>query len=164
MPPFAFTDQDSPPSTARSAVTSPRAPATSTSPSTTAGLATKAPDEGLLFHAGENGAPDFSSLARPRPSSSPRDGQSLASATGAAPRSDAIARPTVEMRDACLCTNMCGRTPKGETLSMQLRRCSQLSAERRAALMTSDRDDLTRNPAPPAQPGADADEDGACAI
>src|SRR6266478_3147205 len=63
---------------------SPLAPATTTKPSTTAGLATNAPAEGLAFHASENGAPAFSSLARPRPSSRPSDGQSLATAAGAA--------------------------------------------------------------------------------
>src|SRR5579862_3242547 len=107
--PAALTDQPALPSSALSVLRSPCAPATTTSPSTTAGLETKGPAEGLAFHATENGAPDFSSLARPRPSASPRDGQSFANAAGEAPRKRTAAntRPTVVVVvGACLLTDM----------------------------------------------------------
>src|SRR5450432_1544259 len=98
MPPVAFTVHAVLPSSAPSAVMSPLLPATMTKPSTTAGLATNGPAEGLAFQATENGAPAFWSVARPRPSSSPSEGQSFANAHGAAPRTRAATRPRVEAR------------------------------------------------------------------
>jgi hypothetical protein len=93
------------PSVADSAATSPCAPATTIIPSTTAGLAMKAPAEGLAFQAIENVPPPFSSVARPRPPSSPSEGQSFAKA-GDAPSTSAATRPTAEERRAFVCADI----------------------------------------------------------